>query len=66
MTIHRDLDQLEKDGFLRKVRGGASMKPSSYFESDYQYGVPLSFEPKRTLSSDRPTLSAFGTPVVQR
>src|SRR5271157_5666049 len=26
-----------------------------------EIGVPLSSEPKRTLSSDRPNLSAFGT-----
>jgi hypothetical protein len=29
-------------------------------------GVPLSSEPKRTLSSDRPNLSAFRTQGVQR
>ena len=31
-----------------------------------EIGVPLSSEPKRTLSSDRRNLSALGTRVVQR
>jgi predicted nuclease of restriction endonuclease-like (RecB) superfamily len=30
-----------------------------------ELGVPLYSEPKRTLSSDRPNLSAFGTQGVQ-
>ena len=32
----------------------------------FRIGVPLSSEPKRTLSSDRPNLSALGMQVVQR
>ena len=28
MTIHRDLDELEEGGLLRKVRGGASIQSS--------------------------------------
>lgn len=37
MTIHRDLDDLEGTGILRKVRGGASMEASAQFESDFRY-----------------------------
>ncbi|TIL68527.1 MAG: DeoR/GlpR transcriptional regulator, partial [Mesorhizobium sp.] len=37
MTVHRDLDELEENGFLRKVRGGASIQPSGLFESDFRY-----------------------------
>lgn len=37
MTIHRDLDQLEQAGLLRKVRGGASIESSTQFESDFLY-----------------------------
>lgn len=37
MTIHRDLDELEAQGLLRKVRGGATAEPSSLFESNVEF-----------------------------
>ena len=37
MTIHRDLDELEQQGVLRKVRSGATALPSSLFESDVRF-----------------------------
>ena len=37
MTIHRDLDELERQGILRKVRGGATAQRSALFESDIRY-----------------------------
>jgi DeoR/GlpR family transcriptional regulator of sugar metabolism len=37
MTIHRDLDELERQGVLRKVRSGATTTPSSLFESDVRF-----------------------------
>ncbi len=36
MTIHRDLDDLEQAGLLRKVRGGATIEPGGQFESDFR------------------------------
>ncbi|ACS59532.1 transcriptional regulator, DeoR family (plasmid) [Rhizobium leguminosarum bv. trifolii WSM1325] len=36
MTIHRDLDDLEKAGVLRKVRGGATIDAGTQFESDFR------------------------------
>ncbi|SFA56555.1 transcriptional regulator, DeoR family [Paracoccus halophilus] len=36
MTIHRDLDDLEQAGFLRKVRGGATIEAGTRFESDFR------------------------------
>ncbi|WP_327007450.1 DeoR/GlpR family DNA-binding transcription regulator [Dactylosporangium sp. NBC_01737] len=37
MTIHRDLDELERQGIVRKFRGGVSAQPSSVFESNVSY-----------------------------
>lgn len=37
MTIHRDLDELERHGVLRKFRGGATPQPSSLFESNVRF-----------------------------
>jgi DeoR/GlpR family transcriptional regulator of sugar metabolism len=36
MTIHRDLDDLEHAGLLRKVRGGATIEAGTQFESDFR------------------------------
>ena len=36
MTIHRDLDDLEHQGLLRKVRGGATIEAGTRFESDFR------------------------------
>jgi len=33
MTIHRDLDELEQQGILRKVRGGATAQRTYLIES---------------------------------
>lgn len=35
MTIHRDLDVLQSQGWLRKVRGGATAEPSALFHGDF-------------------------------
>ncbi|MBY3468690.1 DeoR/GlpR transcriptional regulator [Rhizobium laguerreae] len=37
MTIHRDLDDLEEAGMLRKVRGGATIEAGNQFESDFRF-----------------------------
>ena len=37
MTIHRDLDELETAGLLRKIRGGATIRSGIQFESDFRF-----------------------------
>jgi len=37
MTIHRDLDELEGAGLLRKSRGGATIESGTQFESDFRF-----------------------------
>ena len=51
MTIHRDLDDLEAAGLLRKVRGGASIEASSRFESDYRYRQRQAGAEKRFIAA---------------
>jgi DeoR/GlpR family transcriptional regulator of sugar metabolism len=50
MTVHRDLDQLERIGVLRKVRGGATAQPSARFESDVRYRQTRQVAEKEALS----------------
>lgn len=51
MTIHRDLDELEAGGLLRKVRGGASIQSSAQFESDFRYRQTLAAEEKDRIAA---------------
>lgn len=50
MTIHRDLDDLEAAGLLRKVRGGASIESSTQFEADYRYRAMQNVDAKRAVA----------------
>ena len=50
MTVHRDLDELERHGVLRKVRGGATAQPSSLFESNVRFRLMTSTAEKDALA----------------
>ena len=50
MTIHRDLDELEAQGLLRKQRGGATIQSSIHFDSDFRYRTQLCASEKRCVA----------------
>lgn len=58
MTIHRDLDELERQGVLRKLRGAAEAQPSSLFESNVRYRL-------RTASSEKESLARYALTLVE-
>lgn len=51
MTIHRDLDALQQEGFLRKIRGGATAQPSAVFHGDMRHRMNTMIEAKRVLAT---------------
>lgn len=64
MTIHRDLDALENEGLLRKVRGGASIESSAQFESDFRYRRTLAAEEKDRIAASAASLIEPGQTVI--
>ncbi len=50
MTVHRDLDQLQRQGVLRKARGVATVQPSGTFESKVEFRLKTQLEAKRTIA----------------
>lgn len=64
MTVHRDLDELERQGVLRKVRGGATPQPSSVFESNVRYRLTQALSEKRALARAAISLVEPGQAVM--
>ena len=58
MTVHRDLDRLAELKLVRKVRGGATMLPSTVFEADYRYRENQCQAEKQRLASGSPSASS--------
>ncbi len=58
MTIHRDLDELERQGVLRKFRGGATPQPSSLFESNVRFRMA-------TATAEKEALARFALGLVE-
>ncbi|WP_341486923.1 DeoR/GlpR family DNA-binding transcription regulator [Pararhizobium sp. A13] len=50
MTIHRDLNDLEGDGLLRRIRGGASIEPNNQFEVDFRFRQRLAAKEKDRIA----------------
>jgi DeoR/GlpR family transcriptional regulator of sugar metabolism len=51
MTMHRDLDELEGRGFLRKVRGGATSAPTRTFHGDLAHRMQAQVREKQELAA---------------
>ena len=64
MTIHRDLDALVQEGVIRKVRGGATIESSSWFESDYRYRAKLAIGEKKAIAAAAAGLIEPGQVVI--
>lgn len=64
MTIHRDLDVLEAEGVLRKVRGGATATRSSIFESDAAYRLVHQSGEKAAIGRAAAALIDVGQAVI--
>ncbi|WP_308283492.1 DeoR/GlpR family DNA-binding transcription regulator [Pseudonocardia nigra] len=50
MTVHRDLDDLETHGQVRKFRGGVTAQPSSVFESNIAYRLTANQREKQAIA----------------
>ncbi|MEV2277174.1 DeoR/GlpR family DNA-binding transcription regulator [Nocardiopsis sp. NPDC049922] len=64
MTIHRDLDALQSQGWLRKVRGGATAQTSAVFHGDLEHRRAAMSEVKNRLSAAALTLVSPGQSVM--
>lgn len=51
MTVHRDLDELEAAGELRKVRGGASVQSSTMFQADFRHRQKMAAAEKARIAA---------------
>lgn len=64
MTIHRDLDLLEKRGLLRKDRGYVTAESSLLFESNFHYRAQMDVAEKKVLAEKARTLIEPGSVVM--
>lgn len=50
MTIHRHIDRLARQGFLRKLHGAVTVQPSALYESAFRFRVSVSRREKDALA----------------
>lgn len=64
MTVHRDLDELQRMGMLRKVRGGASINRSTQHESDLHFRAASAVNEKKRIAAAAAELLNDGEVVI--
>lgn len=64
MTVHRDLDELQRQGVLRKARGIATAQPSGTFESNVEYRRRVNAQAKRAIAARAAALVEPGTSIL--
>jgi DeoR/GlpR family transcriptional regulator of sugar metabolism len=64
MTVHRDLDELERQGMVRKFRGGATAQASSVFESNIVYRLTANPAEKEAIARHVVTLVEPGNSIM--
>ncbi|MFI0452004.1 DeoR/GlpR family DNA-binding transcription regulator [Actinomadura sp. 6N118] len=64
MTIHRDLDELQSRGWLRKVRGGATAEPSAVHHGDVHHRLQAMSDAKQQLARAAESLVEKGASVM--
>lgn len=64
MTIHRDLGSLERQGWLRRVRGGATAQPSSSYHGDVRHRMTSALPEKRAIAEEAEKLVRPGQAIV--
>lgn len=58
MTIHRDLDELERQGVVRKYHGGVTAQPSGVFESNVVYRM-------KTMQAEKDAIAARAAEMIE-
>jgi DeoR/GlpR family transcriptional regulator of sugar metabolism len=64
MTVHRDLDLLSSQGWLRKIRGGATSQPSAFHHGDVDHRAKTMAGAKRELAEAALNLVSPGNSVM--
>ena len=64
MTVHRDLQRLQEQGLIRRVRGSVTVEKSMLFESSYLIRMRQNIEEKRRLARAASRYVESGNAIV--
>lgn len=64
MTVHRDLDELERRGVVRKFHGGVTALPSAVFEAQMSWRMAVNQESKQRIAAAALERVEAGTVVL--